>query len=63
MGNSIRYYIVINEEEQYSIWPEWKDVPTGWKIVGQPLSKELCLEEIERIWTDMRPLSVRPMIK
>jgi MbtH protein len=63
MNNSIKYYIVSNQEEQYSIWPEWKEVPAGWERVGQPMSKELCLEEIERIWSDMRPLSVRPIIK
>jgi MbtH protein len=62
MPEGQKYHIVMNQEEQYSIWPEWKEVPLGWKVLSQPLSKELCLEEIERRWTNMRPLSVRPKL-
>ena len=56
-----RYKVVINHEEQYSIWPTGKSLPRGWKetkIVGD-LSK--CQNYIEEVWTDMRPLSVRKL--
>ncbi len=55
----ILYEVVINEEEQYSIWPADKTVPAGWKIVGKKDLKEPCLEYIKEVWTDMRPLSLR----
>ncbi|WP_456046650.1 MbtH family protein [Streptomyces parvulus] len=54
-----RHIVVINEEEQYSIWPEGKAVPAGWRAVGDPAPKQQCLEYIEAHWTDMRPLSLR----
>jgi MbtH protein len=53
------YYVVINDEEQYSIWRADRDVPEGWRTVGESAPKEACLDEIERVWTDMRPASVR----
>jgi len=53
------HYVVINEEEQYSIWPVWRDIPDGWKAVGEPRDKEACLDWIEVNWTDMRPASLR----
>jgi MbtH protein len=53
------YKVVINHEEQYSIWPAHKDNPLGWKDVGPRGSKEECLQYIEKVWTDMRPLSLR----
>ena len=54
------YIVVMNHEEQYSIWPQWKkEIPFGWKIVGKVGSKEECLTFIEEVWTDMRPLSLR----
>lgn len=53
-----RYKVVINHEEQYSIWPSDKKSPTGWKDVGRAGSKQACLDYIEEVWTDMRPLSV-----
>lgn len=54
-----RYAVVVNDEEQYSIWPTVKDVPRGWRPVGVEGSKADCLSHIERVWTDIRPLSVR----
>jgi MbtH protein len=56
---SIDYFVVINDEEQYSIWPSNRDVPNGWQPVGQARPKEDCLAYIEQTWTDMRPKSVR----
>jgi MbtH protein len=53
------YNVVVNHEEQYSIWPTFKAVPLGWKIVGKSGSKSECLAYIEEVWTDMRPLSLR----
>jgi MbtH protein len=55
----IVYTVVINHEEQYSIWPEFKEIPPGWKAVGKTGSKQDCLEYIKEAWTDMRPLSLR----
>ncbi|MEU9622502.1 MULTISPECIES: MbtH family NRPS accessory protein [unclassified Streptomyces] len=53
------YLVVVNSEEQYSIWPATLDLPRDWSAVGSPAAKEDCLTEIERLWTDMRPLSLR----
>jgi len=54
------YLVVVNHEEQYSIWPKWKqEMPLGWKTVGKEGSKKDCLEYIAEVWTDMRPLSLR----
>jgi MbtH protein len=53
------FTVVINHEEQFSIWPHEKDLPLGWKEVGKQGSKEECLAFIEENWVDMRPLSVR----
>ena len=53
------YNVVVNHEEQYSIWPEYKDNPLGWKDVGKTGLKAECLAYIKEVWTDMRPLSLR----
>jgi MbtH protein len=53
------YNVVINEEEQYSIWPDYKEVPLGWREVGKSGLKGECLNYIKEVWTDMRPLSLR----
>lgn len=53
------YLVVVNHEEQYSIWPVGREIPNGWRDVGQTGSKEECLKYIEEVWTDMRPLSLR----
>jgi uncharacterized protein YbdZ (MbtH family) len=53
------YRVVVNDEEQYSIWPDYRDIPLGWKDVGVTGAKDACLDHIERVWTDMRPLSLR----
>ena len=53
------YSVVINHEEQYSIWPKDRQVPLGWKSVGKSGTKKECLAYIEEVWTDMRPLSLR----
>ena len=53
------YTVVVNHEEQYSIWLSDRPVPAGWKEVGKTGSKKDCLDYIEVTWTDMRPLSLR----
>jgi MbtH protein len=54
-----RFVVVVNHEEQYSIWPADRPVPAGWSLAGQPGSKEECLALVRTLWTDMRPLSLR----
>jgi uncharacterized protein YbdZ (MbtH family) len=53
------YKVVMNHEEQYSIWPDYKEVPRGWTHVGKAGLKAECLAYIKEVWTDMRPLSLR----
>lgn len=54
-----KYAVVMNDEEQYSIWPEHRALPNGWKAAGHTGSKAECLEYIEEHWVDMRPRSLR----
>ena len=56
--NTDLHFVVINEEEQYSIWPVWRDIPDGWEAVGEARDREVCLDWIEENWTD-RPASLR----
>jgi MbtH protein len=53
------YQVVINHEEQYSIWPADREPPLGWQAVGRQGLKAECLAYIKDVWTDMRPLSLR----
>lgn len=53
------YTVVVNHEEQYSIWPAYRELPAGWREAGQSGTKQECLTYIETVWTDMRPLSLR----
>jgi MbtH protein len=53
------YLVVVNDEEQYSIWLADREVPAGWQAEGVRGSRAECLEHIGRVWTDMRPLSLR----
>jgi MbtH protein len=53
------YQVVLNHEEQYSIWRTDRGVPVGWRTVGVRGSKDECLAHIAEVWTDMRPLSLR----
>jgi MbtH protein len=55
----LRYKVVINHEEQYSIWPADRENPSGWHDAGKAGTKAECLAYIEEVWTDMRPLSLR----
>ena len=51
--------VVINDEEQYSIWPSYKPIPEGWRAVGKQGPKVDCLAYVDEHWTDMRPKSLR----
>jgi MbtH protein len=53
------YKVVVNHEEQYSIWPAARDNPPGWRDAGKQGRKAECLTHIKAVWTDMRPLSLR----
>lgn len=53
------FKVLVNHEEQYSLWPDFKAVPAGWRETGTRGSKQECLDYVERTWTDMRPLSLR----
>ena len=53
------YKVVVNHEEQYSIWRSDRENPVGWKDVGKNGLKQECLDYIKEVWTDMRPLSLR----
>lgn len=57
------YAVVVNDEEQYSIWPEYKALPAGWRTVGKSGPKAECLAHIKEVWTDMRPLSLRKQME
>ncbi|MFD9698253.1 MbtH family protein [Lentzea sp. NPDC059081] len=53
------YRVVLNDEEQYSIWPTDRDLPAGWRADGTEGTRADCLAHIGEVWTDMRPLSLR----
>ncbi len=57
--DDVIFQVVINHEEQYSLWPDYKAIPAGWRAVGVSGLKKDCLAYIEQHWTDMRPLSLR----
>lgn len=51
--------VVVNHEEQYSVWDRDRALPPGWSATGFEGSRQECLDHIDTVWTDMRPLSVR----
>jgi MbtH protein len=53
------YKVLVNEEEQYTIWPEARDIPTGWREAGKTGTEEECEAYVAEVWTDMRPRSMR----
>jgi uncharacterized protein YbdZ (MbtH family) len=56
---TVTFDVVMNDDEQYSIWPQDREVPQGWRKAGVAGTKEECLAYIEENWTDMRPASLR----
>lgn len=59
VNGTLGYRVVVNHEEQYSVWPADKPLPPGWSDAGKAGTKDDCLAHIEKVWTDMRPLSLR----
>jgi len=57
------YKVVLNQEEQYSIWPADRENPLGWSDTGKSGTKAECLAFIKEVWTDMMPLSLRRLMK
>lgn len=53
------FQVVVNDEEQYSIWPVEQEPPAGWRPAGFTGRKDDCLAHVDRVWTDMRPKSLR----
>ncbi|HXS61759.1 MAG TPA: MbtH family NRPS accessory protein [Streptosporangiaceae bacterium] len=60
--NADTYAVVLNDEEQYSIWPAGRELPAGWRRSGFTGQREECLAHIDEVWTDIRPLSLRQAI-
>jgi uncharacterized protein YbdZ (MbtH family) len=58
-----RYVVVINHEDQYSIWPEGREIPLGWRATGMSGTKPECLAHVDKVWTDMRPRSLREQME
>jgi MbtH protein len=56
-----RFQVVVNHEEQYALWPSNKQIPEKWRDGGMTGTREECLAYVRRVWTDMRPLSVRTL--
>jgi MbtH protein len=54
-----RYVVVVNDEEQYSIWLAGRDIPAGWSAEGTEGSESECIAHIDELWVDMRPRSLR----
>ena len=54
-----RYIVLINHEEQYSLWPATKTVPSGWTPAGKEGTEQECMTFVDEVWLDMRPLSLR----
>lgn len=62
-GEDLLHIVVVNHEQQYSIWPAFKTLPDGWTDAGFQGPKADCLAHIETVWTDMRPLSLRQQLE
>lgn len=57
--SELSYVVVVNDEEQYSIWADGRAIPAGWSATGFGGSREECLAHVDEVWTDMRPRSLR----
>ncbi|MER0239560.1 MbtH family NRPS accessory protein [Fulvimarina sp. MAC8] len=57
--DGLEYRVVISNEERYSIWPTYKEIPFGWRDGAFSGTRQACLDHIDEVWTDMRPLSLR----
>jgi MbtH protein len=57
--NDGTFLVLVNDEEQHSLWPAHLDVPAGWRTVHGPDTRQACLDYVEKNWTDLRPLNAR----
>ena len=62
-SDSDDYVVLVNDEGQYSLWPSSREVPAGWKQDGARGSQQDCLSHIQRVWTDMRPITLRAALQ
>lgn len=53
------FFVLVNDEDQHSLWPVFADVPAGWRVVHGEASRAACLDYVEKNWTDLRPKSLR----
>ena len=53
------FYVLVNEEDQHSLWPTFADIPSGWRVAFGEDTRAACLEYVEKNWTDIRPRSLR----
>jgi MbtH protein len=53
------FLVVVNDQGQYSVWPVQRKLPAGWRMVGEPASQECCLDRIDHLWIDMRPVGLK----
>jgi uncharacterized protein YbdZ (MbtH family) len=53
------FFVLVNDEEQHSLWPSFADIPAGWRVVHGEASRQACLDFIDQNWTDIRPRSLR----
>ncbi|WP_044617209.1 MbtH family protein [Gynuella sunshinyii] len=57
--DSLSFFVLLNDQEQYSLWPAFAAIPEGWRTACGPESRSHCLQYIESHWQDIRPLSLR----
>lgn len=53
------FFVLVNDENQHSLWPVFADIPAGWRVVHGEASRAACLDYVEKNWTDLRPKSLR----
>lgn len=63
MTDDRSYGVVVNDEEQYSVWFADREPPPGWRAVGKEGPREECLAYVNEVWTDMRPLTLRRLME
>lgn len=56
------FFVLVNDEDQHSLWPVFADIPAGWRVVHGEASRAACLDYVEKNWTDLRPKSLRDAI-
>lgn len=56
------FYVLVNDEDQHSLWPAFADVPTGWRVVFGAGTRAECLDYVEANWTDLRPRTLREAV-